>query len=134
MVEVRRIPCKTVNAYLVIDGKNAVLVDTGVKGFEKKIVDCCEGLHIRLIFLTHGHIDHIQNAAFLSKVLSAPIALSAADMELIRNNLARPLRSSSLMGKWMLRFSICNMREPQFRCRGIPPDPWDWMFHRPTCL
>jgi len=60
--------------------------------------------------LTHCHIDHIQNAAALSKVLSAPIAIHKSDYELIRDNTYEPMSADSLLGKVVLAVSSRSFR------------------------
>jgi len=57
---------------------------------------------VKLILLTHGHLDHIQNAAYLSEQLNAPIAMHEADFELSKDNLREPLFAHSILGKLVL--------------------------------
>ena len=80
MSNIERIQCGNGNAYLLYDGENAVLIDTCRNKYKEKILERCKTKNVRLIVLTHGHIDHIQNAAFLSKELNAPIAIHKADI------------------------------------------------------
>jgi glyoxylase-like metal-dependent hydrolase (beta-lactamase superfamily II) len=82
-----------------------VLVDTARTQFRNKILDACQNKNVRLIVLTHGHIDHAQNAAFLSEKLNAPIAMHQADYELSKNNLLEPLSAHRLLGKMVLALS-----------------------------
>jgi len=103
---IERIKCGNGNCFLVRNGGNAILVDTSRVQFRDRILKQCENKNVRLIVLTHGHIDHIQNAAFLSKELNVPIAMHKADYELIKNNLAEPLSAHSLLGKLILRMSM----------------------------
>jgi len=105
MSNIERIQCGNGNAYLLSDGEDAVLVDTCRIQYKEKIVERCKKKNVRLIVLTHGHIDHIQNAAFFSKELNAPIAMHKADCGLITNNLAEPLSAHSILGKFILKLS-----------------------------
>lgn len=79
MHEIKRIKCGNGNCYIVRSGESAVLVDTCRKQFRERILSECGMLNIRLIVLTHGHLDHVQNAAWLSHRLNAPVAMSRAD-------------------------------------------------------
>ena len=88
MYEITRINAGA-NCYLVTQKDATILVDTGVKGFEKKILSQCEGKQVKLIVLTHGHIDHAQNAAFLAKQLQVPIAMSKKDIPLLTARLSQ---------------------------------------------
>ena len=45
------------NCYLLINGKDAVLIDPGEDTF--KIISECEGYNVKYILLTHCHFDHI---------------------------------------------------------------------------
>ena len=82
MNNIERIKCGNGNVYLVSEGDNAILVDTCREQYRGMIRDECKAKNVRLIILTHGHIDHIQNAAYLSEKLNALIAMHKADYEL----------------------------------------------------
>ena len=105
MSNIERIKCGNVNVYLISDGDNAVLVDTSRTRFRDKILERCRTKNVRLIVLTHGHIDHIQNAAFLSKELNSPIAMHREDYGLIKDNLSEPMSAHNLLGKVILKLS-----------------------------
>ncbi|MFT4004363.1 MAG: MBL fold metallo-hydrolase [Lacrimispora sp.] len=98
MTEIKRIRCGSVNSYLVEDNGRAVLVDTGRNGFEEKILAQCRNVKVELIFLTHGHVDHVQNAAWLKEKLGVPVALHKADLELVKNNFTEPLFYEGMLG------------------------------------
>ena len=106
METVLRIPCGNGNCYLVSNGEDAVLVDTCRKKYRQRILDACEGYRVRLLVLTHGHIDHVQNAAFLAQVLNCPIAMHRADLPLLASNMNQPLFAGSILGKIVLSASI----------------------------
>ena len=106
MVEIKRIICGNGNCFLIKDNDEAILVDTSRTKYRKQIIDSCKNLNIKLIILTHGHVDHIQNAAYLSKELNAPIAMHKADYELSKNNIPEPLSAHTLLGKIILALSI----------------------------
>lgn len=99
MSEIIRIPCGSVNAFLVKEKAHAVLVDTGLAGYEEKIYDVCKDSHVECIILTHGHIDHIQNTAVLSKRLNVPIAIGIGDEDLVDDNTLQPMYGRSAIGK-----------------------------------
>lgn len=106
MPQVRRIRCGNVNCYLITEGENAILVDTGREACRQQVLKACQAYRMRLLVLTHGHVDHIQNAAFLSERLRIPIAMSPLDVELIGSNLLRPLCAAGLPGKILLAASL----------------------------
>jgi glyoxylase-like metal-dependent hydrolase (beta-lactamase superfamily II) len=69
------------NAYLVACDRTgeAVLVDPGAD--ISRVLGMCEpgGFRIRRIFCTHGHPDHVAEAAAAKERTGAPVSLHAAD-------------------------------------------------------
>lgn len=98
MAEVKRIICGSVNSYLIEEHGRAVLVDTGRNGFEEKVLAQCRKTKVELIVLTHGHVDHVQNTAYLRKELGVPVALHKEDLNLIKDNFIEPLRFQGMLG------------------------------------
>ena len=74
------------NCYLLMGKGGAVLADTGETGDREKVLEMCRNKNVRLLVLTHGHIDHIQNAAYLARELQIPIGMNEKDVELIRKD------------------------------------------------
>ena len=103
---IERIQCGNGNCYIIKGENSSVLVDTARPKFSEKILERCKANNVKLIVLTHGHVDHVQNAAYLSKVLNAPIAMHKADYELTKNNMLQPLSAHSLFGKLILALSL----------------------------
>jgi len=93
MVSIERIICGNGNCFLVSNDDGSILVDTARPEHRNKIVEACKNKAVKLIVLTHGHVDHVQNAAYLSRELHAPIAMHEADYELIKDNMlnSRPV-------------------------------------------
>lgn len=106
MEHVQRIVCGNGNCYLISNNKNAVLVDTGREKYRQTVLDACKPYQVRLLVLTHGHLDHMENAAFLSQALHIPIAMHRADLELLEDNLKQSLSAHSILGKIVLAASI----------------------------
>jgi glyoxylase-like metal-dependent hydrolase (beta-lactamase superfamily II) len=79
------LPFGMVNAFLLTSATGAVLVDTGLPGSERKIEKVLAAAgrslaDLRLIVVTHGHIDHAGCAARLRKITGAPVVLHEADL------------------------------------------------------
>ena len=106
MTEVKRIKCGTVNCYLLIKDRNAVLVDTGRKEHLERVRFECSNYDLRLIVLTHPHIDHAENAAVLSKQFECPVAMNGKDTEVLYNFMAQPLSADTISGKALYRASL----------------------------
>jgi hydroxyacylglutathione hydrolase len=105
MSDIIRIPCGNVNAFLIKEEDHAVLVDTGLAGYAEKIYDVCKDSHVECIILTHGHIDHIQNTAVLSKRLNVPIAIGIGDEDLVDDNTLQSMYGRGAIGKILCYFS-----------------------------
>lgn len=109
-VKVLPVPVKmgpmTVMAYLLV-GERVVVVDTGVPGQAKRILDRIAGegrsaADVSLIVLTHGHGDHAGSAAALRDATGAPIALGAGDQEKCTAGVDREMRGRGLAGRALL--------------------------------
>lgn len=101
---IRMLPFGMLNAFLLIRGSNAVLVDTGLpnsaslveKALRKNGLDWS---NIRMIVLTHAHIDHAGSAVQLRKLTPAPLVGHKADLPYFQG--ARPvLRPTGPLG-WL---------------------------------
>ena len=116
-LEIKRMEAGNVNCYLLVGGKDAVLVDTGREKYQDKVLGACLDYNVRLIILTHGHVDHVQNAAYLARWLQAPIAMHEADLDLLPDNCMQPLTAETPVGKAVLALSVKSFREdviPEF--------------------
>jgi len=71
-------------AYLIESSEGLVLLDAGSPGHELKVINMMEVLErsdLRLIFITHAHLDHYGSAAALRRLTGAPIAIHKEDAE-----------------------------------------------------
>lgn len=98
------------NCYILQQKGFAILVDTGVTGSEKKILRICKDYQVKLIVLTHGHIDHIQNTAFLAKQLQVPIAMSKKDLDLIHDSSSHEMMANGWKGSIVKFFSTFSVK------------------------
>ncbi|MFK0043594.1 MBL fold metallo-hydrolase [Streptomyces sp. NPDC090741] len=94
------------SAFLVTDGKGAMIVDTGVAGrapaMLRQIADA--GLRpadVRLILLTHHHADHSGSALELREATGAPVAIHRDDADQLRRGGRVDLRPTSLVPRLM---------------------------------
>lgn len=105
MNTIERIKCGNGNCYLIKENDKAILVDTAREKYKNKILEICKKNNVQLIVLTHGHVDHVQNAAFLSKELGVPVAINKADLKLLGNNMNEKLSAHKLLGRIVLKLS-----------------------------
>ena len=86
------IPIKTsylfeVNSYLIKTDAGYFLIDTGMKKTrprieEELVKEGCNPGDLKLIILTHGHLDHIGNAAYLRDKYGSKIAMHGDDVRM----------------------------------------------------
>jgi hydroxyacylglutathione hydrolase len=72
------------NCYLVITGSNMLLIDTGMPGNGRKIVNYIKALgkepsNLDYIILTHADIDHIGSAAEMKTLTGAKLVIHSSD-------------------------------------------------------
>ncbi len=96
---VNMITCGSVNCYVIRGRGGDILIDTGIKEYRGNIEAWLINYNIRLIVLTHGHNDHIENAAYLSEQFGAKILMSKEDVPLVDNNLCRKFYTSGALGR-----------------------------------
>lgn len=81
---IHRLPLAVSNAYLIENEHGLALVDAGPPGAARLILRRMAGLgrrDLRLIFITHAHIDHYGGAAAVRRATGAPIAIHSADAD-----------------------------------------------------
>jgi glyoxylase-like metal-dependent hydrolase (beta-lactamase superfamily II) len=82
------------NAGLIVQARQAVLVDTGLdRDAAKKILRAIEGLSLRLggIVITHAHADHFGGASLLRSRTGAPVYAPGLEAAIVANPLLEPL-------------------------------------------
>lgn len=115
MSNVHRIKCGNGNCYIIENGTDGILVDTGKKEFLNYVIEMCRPYNIKLIVLTHAHFDHAENAAELSDILGVPIAMNKNDCDLIESNSNQSLSAKTVLGKIVLSVSL-----KDFSTRNMP--------------
>jgi glyoxylase-like metal-dependent hydrolase (beta-lactamase superfamily II) len=85
------------NVYVIVNGQELVLVDTGMPRSTEKIVDCVRSIgwqpsNISTIVLTHCHVDHVGSAYELKKLTNAKVAIHEEDADFAagKKSLPRP--------------------------------------------
>lgn len=76
-----------------------VLINTGRTKYRDEMETWLLNYSIKLIILTDGYNESIENAAYFSELYGAPIAMSRYDIPLIRDNSCRKKYITSISGK-----------------------------------
>jgi hydroxyacylglutathione hydrolase len=112
-----------VNAFIIY-GERAVIVDTGIPGYDAAILAAMERYDVKLsdvslILITHGHHDHYGSAVALKQKTGAPVAIHMADSEALRTGVNPKLMPIGTKGKIMVGLSGM-MKMPEIK--GMEPD------------
>ena len=83
------------NVYLVEDGNNLILIDTGLPRSSKKIIKYTKSLgrkptDISTIVITHFHIDHVGSLKNMKELSNAKVAVSEFDADFVAGKKAPP--------------------------------------------
>jgi glyoxylase-like metal-dependent hydrolase (beta-lactamase superfamily II) len=83
------------NVYLVIYGKELVVVDTGTSGNAKKIAEYIQKIghqpsEVSTIVLTHYHMDHAGSVKELKDLTSAKVAVHVEDADFVAGKKPSP--------------------------------------------
>ena len=99
LTNVNLINCNNTNCYIIRGTDGDILIDTGIPKYRDEIETWLLNYNVKLIVLTHGHNDHIGNAAYFSELYDVPVAMSNDDMKLADDNLCRKFYSVGAAGK-----------------------------------
>ena len=109
-----------VNCYLVRNGDDFILIDTGFrrkrKDLEHELVEAgCNPENLKLIILTHQDFDHTGNAAFLSKKYHAKIAMHLEDSEAVeRGDMLWNRKGRNIFTRVIFKIILIVMRTGKF--------------------
>lgn len=115
IVRISILPFGMVNCHLVIGAQGCVLVDAGLPGSEPKVERALKqhGLtfkDIKLIVITHAHVDHAGSAARLRELSGAPILAHHGDIDYYLQNKQMTFCATGWFGRVFLRMGL--IRQP----------------------
>jgi len=71
----------------VIKGKDGdILIDTGFIIRRKKLKRWLDNFNIKLVVLTHAHVDHIWNVSYIKKLYDCEVVMCELDIDNINNS------------------------------------------------
>lgn len=111
IIQVPILPFGMVNCHIIKGDSGCVLVDAGTPGSEGRIAKALreQGLSfgdIRLIVITHAHMDHAGSAAALRRATGAPIVAHEGDLPHYRREARMTFCPTGWAGRYLLRRGI----------------------------
>lgn len=88
------------NLYVIRGNNGDILIDTGFICMKKKIKKWLDKFNIKLIVLTHAHVDHIWNVAYIKQLYNCEVAISEMDLVNIDNTKINPKPSKKRYTWW----------------------------------
>ncbi len=122
IIRIPILPFNMVNAHLIVGADGCVLVDTGLPGSECKIEEVLAKAKlgfkdIKLIVVTHAHVDHAGSAARLRELSGAPIVAHEDDAKHLRRETPMTFCTTGWFGRLFLKTRL--MFQPY---SGFKPD------------
>ncbi len=108
---VHLIPGIVANPYVIIDPDGLTLIDAGLPGSDKKILNYLAGMgrapsDLKRILITHADLDHVGGLAALKKKTGARIFSSQVEAEaMAAGHSSRPLKPRNFFFKIIFSFS-----------------------------
>ena len=109
-------------AYLLETKAGLYLVDAGMPGMQEIVLGFMRSIgrdDLRLIFITHAHLDHYGSAAALRKLTGAPVAIHSADAEALSLG-ETPLGNAR--GRGQLVKYLLPLLRPFLKLEPVQPD------------
>jgi hydroxyacylglutathione hydrolase len=111
VIRIPILPLGLVNAHLVVGAAGAVLVDAGLPDTEGAVEKALQSRgmswhDIRLIVVTHAHIDHAGNAARLRELTGAPVCAHEGDAQHYRQREHMTFCATGTFGRLFFRTGL----------------------------
>lgn len=122
VIRIPILPFGLVNSHLLVGDGGCILVDAGLPGTEAKVEKTLTKhgytfKDIKLIVVTHAHVDHAGNAFTLRELTKAPIVAHVNDVKYFSRDVPMTFCPTGWFGRLFLRTKL--MYEPY---NGFVPD------------
>lgn len=105
------------NLYVIKGRDGDILIDTGFICMKRKIRRWLDNFNIKLVILTHAHVDHIWNASYIKKLYNCDIAISENDVKNIDNSIIHSKPSNKKHRIWtkIMNLGMKKLNAPKFK-------------------
>lgn len=121
---IHQIPGVFANSYLIVEPEGLTLIDAGIPGSGKKILQYIDTLgrsphDLKRILITHADMDHVGGVGALTKVTGARVYSGAVESQAMsEGNSSRPIKA----GGFSVRRLLMSVAVRLFRTQSIPAD------------
>lgn len=111
IVRIPVLPFGLINCHLIIGAQGCVLVDAGLPGSEAKVARVLKKFgrgfkDIKLIVITHAHVDHAGSAAKLRELSGAPILAHVGDLDYYEQRKKMSFCETGWFGRLFIRTGL----------------------------
>jgi hydroxyacylglutathione hydrolase len=115
IIRIPILPFGMVNCHLIVTNGSAILIDTGLPGSQEKIATALKRQalgwpDLRLIVITHAHVDHAGSAAQVRELSGAPIVAHSADLPHYTQEVPMTFCATGWFGRLFLKAGL--IRQP----------------------
>lgn len=105
------------NIYVIRGVDGDILIDTGFIGIKKELKKYLDNFNIKLVILTHAHVDHIWNTAYLKELYNCEVAMGANDLINLDNTNIKPIPSKKRHNLWtkLMNFGMRIFKQSEFK-------------------
>ena len=104
------------NLYVIKGVNGDILIDTGFIGTRKRIEKWLKNFNIKLIILTHAHVDHTWNVNYLKRCFNCKVALGIDDIKNLdnKNINSKPSRKRFKLWTKLMNFGMRRFKSESF--------------------
>lgn len=88
------------NLYVIKGNKGDILIDTGFICMRKRVKRWLDKFNIKLIILTHVHVDHSWNVKYIKDLYNCKVAIGILDKDNIDNKNINPIAKKKQFKIW----------------------------------
>lgn len=115
IIRIPILPLGMVNAHLIVGPSGCVLVDAGLPGSEHKVERALARVgrgwnDLRLIVITHAHVDHAGAAVALRRSSGAPVVAHAAELAHLTGHAPMTFCPTGWFGRLFVRAPLIHTR------------------------
>lgn len=104
------------NLYVIKGTKGDILIDTGFMCMKRSIKKWLDNFNIKLIILTHAHVDHVYNVSYIKKLYNCEVAMGINDISNLDNSIINSKPKSKGFGLWtyVMNFGMKHIKYDSF--------------------